>query len=70
MTDSKNSDRYLVLLEDISAKVELIAEGHGQLVQGQIQLNAKLDSMAQRFDRLEIKVDYNNHKIRELTAAI
>ncbi len=38
MTNSKNSDRYLILLEDMNAKLETVAEGYDQL-------NHKIDTV-------------------------
>lgn len=43
MPGSDNADKYLILLEDMNAKIELLAEGHLQLVDGQKRIEKKLD---------------------------
>ncbi len=47
MSESKNADRYLILLEDMNTKLEVVAEGYDQL-------NHKIDTVESSL-KLEIK---------------
>lgn len=74
MTNSKNSDRYLILLEEIQGQVRLLAEAHEHSDTKIESLRADMNSMGERlerrFDRLEIKVDRNTNNIRELKVSV
>lgn len=56
MNNMMNSDRYLILLEEIKAKVELVAEGHLQLVEGQAQLVSRQERLESRVEAMEIRL--------------
>ena len=54
---SENSDRTLILLEDMQSKIHVIAEGHLQLVEGQKRLESRLQNVEEGQQRLENRMD-------------
>ncbi len=45
MSGNENSERTLIILEDMQTKIEFIAEGYLQLVEGQKRLGKKIEWM-------------------------
>ena len=70
MTDSPQADRFLVLSEDIQTKVELIVEGHLQLVDGLQKVDSKIDAVRSELRDVELRlssqINRNALDIREL----
>ena len=61
MTDSENSDRHLILLEDIHAKADLLIEGLRHLIEQQKRIAIKLERIITKLDHFPYRIDRLEH---------
>jgi hypothetical protein len=78
MTNNKNSDRYLILLENIQSQVQFLAEGQTQLrsdlmaeiITRHESLEGKIQILHLAVNRNARGIQENTHEIQKNTRAI
>jgi hypothetical protein len=71
MTNNKNSDRYLILLENIQSQVQFLAEGQTQLRSDLMaEIIARHESLEGKIQILHLAVNRNARSIQDNTRGI